>query len=260
MAASRTVDAQFHPHSLHCYFLYAADKDKPLIYDVIKVRDGRSFCTRFVRAIQGGKTIFTASISFQVIEPDSIAHQAQMPDVPPPDQCEKWADFKHRVLHEPDTISEGGRLALKAYGQVLDLPEVFALKLITPREYIKMPTDRPMKFACWVKSNADIGDDKYLHHCVAAFVSDIAPIGTPIAAHAAAGFRLGMAASLDHSMWIHRHDFRIDNDWLLYETESTVAAASRALIHGKMWTRDGRMVLSTCQEIMVRAQREEEIR
>jgi acyl-CoA thioesterase II len=66
---------------------------------------------------------------------------------------------------------------------------------------------------------------------------------------------LGMAASLDHSMWIHRHDFRIDNDWVLYETESTVGAASRALIHGKMWTRDGKLILSTAQEILIRAQR-----
>ena len=101
-----------------------------------------------------------------------------------------------------------------------------------------------------------LGPGGPVHQCVAAFISDVAPVGTPIAAHAASGFQLGMAASLDHTMWFHRPDFRIDDDWVLYETESTIAAGGRALIHGKMWTRDGRLVLSTAQEILVRGQRE----
>ncbi|CAD5231227.1 unnamed protein product [Bursaphelenchus okinawaensis] len=125
-------------------------------------------------------------------------------------------------------------------------------------EKVHQCSDEPANEVCWVKSLTPLGDDEHLHHCVAAFISDVAPVGTPLFANAAAGFRLGMAASLDHSMWIHRLDFRIDNDWVLYETESPVAAASRALIHGKMWTRDGRLVLSTAQEILLREDRANE--
>lgn len=100
---------------------------------------------------------------------------------------------------------------------------MFGIKIINPRYYINMPTDQPMKFAIWVKSLTHLGEnERHLQHCVAAFISDVAPIGTPLCANSAAGFKLGMAASLDHSMWIHRCDFRIDDDWVLYETESTV--------------------------------------
>uniref|UniRef100_A0AC34F5T2 Acyl-CoA thioesterase n=1 Tax=Panagrolaimus sp. ES5 TaxID=591445 RepID=A0AC34F5T2_9BILA len=159
------------------------------------------------------------------------------------------------LLDHPETVSPEGVLAVDAYRKVLDLPNIFKVKMITPKKYLHAALDKPLKFALWVRSHATIGDDKHLHHCVAAFISDIAPVGTPIVPHAACGFRLGMAASLDHSMWIHHPDFRIDNDWLLYETESTVAAGGRALIHGKMWSRDGRLVLSTAQEIVVRAEK-----
>ncbi|KAH7699696.1 Protein F25E2.3, partial [Aphelenchoides avenae] len=228
-----------------------------IVYKVTRVRDGRSFATRLVKAIQNGQTIFTTLISYQVIEPDSIKHQASMPEVPPPDECESSEEFFERLLNKPETVSEAGKRAADAYRRVLDLPHVFGVKIITPKEFIAMPTDRPMKFAIWVRSKTPVGEDEHLHHCVAAFISDVAPVGTPIAANAAAGFRLGMAASLDHSMWIHRPNFRIDEDWMLYETESTVAAAGRALIHGKMWTRDGRLVLSTAQEILVRGERQQ---
>ncbi|CAJ0575835.1 unnamed protein product, partial [Mesorhabditis spiculigera] len=254
MAAHRTIDHHdFKVHSLHCNFLYAADADRPLLYQVTRIRDSRSFATRLVRARQGGKDIFSTSISFQKIEPDSITHQQAMPDVPPPEECENAQDFWKRMILEPATVSEEGKRAAEAYRKVLDFPETFLIKFINPKMYIvDAPADRPMKFACWVKNKAIIGEDEHLHHCIAAFISDIAPIGTPIGAHAANNkFRL------DHSMWIHRHDFRIDDDWVLYETESTIAAASRALIHGKMWTRDGRMVLSSSQEILVRGQRDD---
>uniref|UniRef100_A0A914CUG9 Peptidase S54 rhomboid domain-containing protein n=1 Tax=Acrobeloides nanus TaxID=290746 RepID=A0A914CUG9_9BILA len=257
MAANRTIDQIFHPHSLHCQFIYPADKDRPLIYEVTRVSDGRSFCTRLVKAIQNGKTVFTTLISFQKIEPDSISHSEPMPEVPSPEECESSTEFFNRILNNPDTISKEGIRAVSEYKKVLDMPDLlFSVKMITPRKYIQVPLDRPMKFAIWVKSNALLGDDEHLHHCVAAFISDVAPIGTPLFAHAGAGFKLGMAASLDHTMWIHRPDFRIDEDWVLYETESTIAAGGRALIHGKMWTRDGRMVLSTAQEIVIRGEHE----
>ncbi|CAJ0962258.1 unnamed protein product, partial [Mesorhabditis belari] len=258
MAAHRTIDSEFKAHSLHCNFLYAADADRPLLYQVSRIRDGRSFATRLVRAKQGGRAIFSSSISFQKIEPDSITHQQRIPDVPPPEECEDAQDFLRRLIADPKTVSVEGQRAAEAYQQVLDFPKTFRIKFIKPRAYVQGALDEPMKFAVWVKNNALLGEVEHIHHCVAAFISDIAPIGTPIAIHAAKGFRLGMAASLDHSMWIHHHDFKIDDDWVLYETESTIAAACRALIHGKMWTRDGRMVLSSTQEILIRGQRDDE--
>ncbi|KAF8381877.1 hypothetical protein PRIPAC_71019, partial [Pristionchus pacificus] len=258
MAAQATMSEGLHVHSLHSNFLYQADADRPIVYEVSRIRDGRSFCTRLVRARQGGVCVFSTSISYQRDEPDAICHQTPMPTVPTPDECEDIGNFMHRLMNDPSTVSAEGQRAAVAYQQVLDFPRTFQIRFITPREYINVPLDKPMKFACWVKSNTPIGDDKHLHHCVAAFISDVTPVGTPIGAHAARGFKLGMAASLDHSMWIHRHDFRIDTDWLLYETESTVAAGSRALIHGKMWTRDGRMVISSTQEILIRGEKAQE--
>uniref|UniRef100_A0A7E4VF46 Acyl-CoA thioesterase II n=1 Tax=Panagrellus redivivus TaxID=6233 RepID=A0A7E4VF46_PANRE len=255
MAAVKTVEPEFHPHSIHCQFIFAGDVARPLVYEVDRIRDGKSFCSRLVKAKQNGKTIFTTMISFQLVEPDSIRHQASMPDVPPPEDCEEAMDFFKRLLEHPETISPEGKLAVDAYRKVLDLPGIFRTKIVTPKKYLHVPLDKPMKFAIWVRSNTTIGNDDHLHHCVAAFISDVAPVGTPIIPHAGQGFRLGMAASLDHSMWLHHFDFRVDDDWLLYETESTVSAGGRALIHGKMWTRDGRMVLSTAQEILIRAEK-----
>jgi len=225
------------------------------VYEVIRVRDGRSFCSRIVQAKQHDSTVFTAQISFHVSEPDSISHMTRMPAVPTPNECEDAHAFFQRLLENPESVSPQGKLAAAAYRKILELPRMFGVKIINPRYYINMPTDQPMKFAIWVRSLTRLGDDeRHLHHCVAAFISDVAPIGTPLCANSAAGFKLGMAASLDHSMWIHRYNFRIDDDWVLYETESTIGAAGRALIHGKMWTRDGRMILSTAQEILIRAQ------
>ena len=257
MAANKTIDPKFHPHSIHCQFIAAGDVSRSLIYDVTRVRDGRSFCSRLVKALQNGNIIFTTIISFQVMEKGSLSHQTPMPDVPNPDECEDSQDFFKRLIENPETVSPEGVLAVDAYKKVLDLPNVFKVKFINPREYLHLPLDQPQKFAIWVKSNTNIGSDEHLHHCVAAFISDVAPVGTPIVANASHGFRLGMAASLDHSMWIHHPDFHVDDDWLLYETESSIAAGGRALIHGKMWTRDGRMVLSTAQEIVVRGTKEE---
>ncbi|CAI4227366.1 unnamed protein product [Auanema sp. JU1783] len=257
MAANRTVDKGLFAHSLHCYFIQQADAERPLVYEVSRVRDGRSFSTRLVKARQNGQTVCTCSVSYQKMEEDSISHQQQIPSVPPPEDCEDSKDFMNRLINNPATVSEQGKRAVAAYQQILDIPKTFQVRLITPQKYVQVPLNQPMKFACWVKNNTEIGDDEQLHHCVAAFISDVAPVGTPIAAHAAAGFKLGMAASLDHTMWFHRPDFKIDNDWVLYETESTIAAGGRALIHGKMWTRDGRLVLSTAQEILVRGQKKD---
>lgn len=93
MAANKTIDPKFHPHSIHCQFIAAGDVSRPLVYDVTRVRDGRSFCSRLVKAVQNGEIIFTTIISFHVQEKDSISHQATMPIVPTPDECEDSTDF-----------------------------------------------------------------------------------------------------------------------------------------------------------------------
>jgi acyl-CoA thioesterase-2 len=176
-------------------------------------------------------------------------------DIPPPDECDDASVFIERYFNNPQALSAEGRLALEAYRKVLDFPTTFDIKIVNARKNIQVDIGGPLKSQVWIKARQLLGPNASLHHCVAAFISDITPIGTPIGAHAGTGFQLGMAASLDHSMWLHRPDRLRMDEWVFYETISTAAAGARALIHGQMWSRDGLLLLSTSQEILVRAQR-----
>jgi acyl-CoA thioesterase 8 len=248
VAASETVPSVFHPHSLHCYFIKAGDKDIPILYHVDRVRDGRSFCTRFVKAVQEGESIFTCQLSFHKEEEHSITHQHVMPNVPPPEECPDAADIFRSHLEDPD-LSPERKAKLKE--RLNQIPSTFDMRPTNVDAFLRVKATEPY-YCLWVKAKGPLGADVRLHHCAASFISDSTMIATALLPHAAAGFQMGMVLSLDHSIWFHRFKFAID-DWMLYETESTIAAASRAFINGRLWSQDGTLVLSTAQEGLIRS-------
>jgi acyl-CoA thioesterase-2 len=238
MAATRTVDPDRPAHSLHAYFMRPGDGTKPVLYQVERDRDGRSFATRRVIAIQNGKPILNLAASFHVEEP-GLAHQDTMPDLPGPDALlseEQLAD-KHEA----------------------DLPAGFVTWLRRPRPVemrpvaLRPPFSRePMReHAFWFRVKGRIGDDPALHRAALAFASDFGLLGTAAFAHAKAFADADMQfASLDHALWIHG-DFRAD-DWLLYTMDSPWAGGARGFNRGRIFTRDGRLVANVTQEGLIR--------
>lgn len=247
VAASETVPTAFHPHSLHCYFIKPGDKNNPISYQVDPVRDGRSFYTRFVKGIQNNEVIFTGQMSFHKEEPDSIVHQHTMPKVPPPEECKNADDLLRSIIKRKDINDDQKKRLIEMLDQ---LPTTFEMRPTDVEAFLKTKSSKPY-FCLWIKSKEPIGEDMRLHHCTASFISDSTMIATALLPHVKAGFHMGMVLSLDHSMWFHRYIYSVD-EWMLYETESTVAAASRAFIHGRLWTRDGKLVISTAQEGLFR--------
>uniref|UniRef100_A0A5S6QXU8 Acyl-CoA thioesterase II domain-containing protein n=1 Tax=Trichuris muris TaxID=70415 RepID=A0A5S6QXU8_TRIMR len=248
VAAMKTVSQDFVPHSLHCYFIAGADRNIPIVYSVDRVRDGRSFSNRFVKAIQNGVHICTCDMSFHRGAADSIVHQRVMPDVPEPDTLRDIEELRSgNDFSNPLYRNCKGSTSLMSY-----LPVSFDVRPVDPKKfYLKEPSDPT--YMCWLKIKETIGDDRRLNLCAAAFVSDCFMVPTALMPHIGGGFKLGMVVSLDHSIWFHRPDLLVDA-WMLYETESSVAANSRALVHGRMWSQDKQLMLSTAQEVLVRGQ------
>jgi acyl-CoA thioesterase-2 len=211
-AAVQTVPVGRHVHSLHAYFLRPGDVSKPIVYDVDRIRDGKSFTTRRVVAIQGGEAIFNLAASFQV-EEAGFEHQDVMPDAPPPESLAEEPEKARRPFEM--RIADGkARLA-------------------------------------WLRARGTLADDPALHCYLLAYVSDHAFITTALLPHGVTVFSPGMqVASLDHVMWFHR-PFRVD-EWLLHAMESPSAHGSRGLVRGRVFTRDGRLVATTAQEGLIR--------
>ncbi len=219
-AASQTVPAERVVHSLHSYFLRPGAVDRPIVYEVDRIRDGRSFTTRRVVAIQKGRAIFNLSASFQIQEP-GFEHRDPMPEVPGPEGLLPEHELARRVA---DRIPE--RLRAQALAE------------------------RPIE----VRANGDLPDDPALHRYLLAYASDSHFIGTAMQPHAVSWVVPGLqVASLDHAMWFHR-PFRID-DWLLHVIESPSASGARGLVRGRWYTRDGRLVVSDVQEGLMRDRR-----
>ncbi|GAA5234514.1 acyl-CoA thioesterase II [Verticiella sediminum] len=239
MAATRTVDPARRVHSLHAYFLRAGDKRAPIVYDVDRIRDGKSFTTRRVVAIQHGRPIFHMSASFQV-EEDGASHQDPMPEVPAPEGLP--TEVEHRARHLPRLPEH-----LRA-GYERDRPiEIRPITLVDPLE----PGAMPPVFDAWVRALAPVPDVPGLHQAMLAYTSDFHLLSAALLPHDMSFFDPKLhIASLDHAMWFHR-DFRMD-DWLLYVTESPSASGSRGISRGKFYTRDGRLVASTVQEGLIR--------
>ncbi len=234
VSAVRTVDPKFHVHSLHGYFLRAGDARSPSVYTVERIRDGGSFCTRRVAAIQHGETIFSMSASFQV-DQSGIEHQDAMPAAPPPDDI---PDFK-----------SSSRVFDDASFRQFDEWDV----RIIPRDQLGVREGKASQQQVWFRHRDPLPDDHVLHICALAYMSDLTLLGSAQVNHLEERRHL-MVASLDHAMWFMRA-FRAD-EWLLYDQSSPSAGGGRSLTQGKIYNRNGEMVAAVMQEGLTRYARD----
>jgi acyl-CoA thioesterase-2 len=242
-AACRTLDAAARPpHSLHAYFLLAGDPKVPIIYDVERVRDGKSFATRRVVAIQHGEAIFIMSVSFHGDEP-GMAHQAEMPKVPTPEELPTLAELKQRVLM-PEPVQ-----------RFYERERPIELRPVEFDRYMGRKIENG-RFHIWLRASGRLPDDLSIHQCVLAYASDMGLLDSALVTHGRTVFEKSiMAASLDHALWFHR-PFRAD-DWLLYAHDSPNLSGSRGFSRGLIFTRDGTLVASVAQEGLLRERRVE---
>ena len=232
VAAARTVDDDRAVHSLHAYFLRPGDPNVPVLYEVDRIRDGRSFTTRRVAAIQHGRAIFHMSASFHIAEP-GFDHLDEMPDVPEPD----------RLPTRPERFAAAG--IEDTYG-----PSALDVRYITNDPFNRReplpPTQR-----VWFRANGDLPDGQVLHTCLLTYASDMTLLDTTLLPHGSgATDRSVKMASLDHAMWFHG-PFRAD-EWLLYDQHTPAASGARGLATGRVFTQDGRLVANVVQEGLIR--------
>ena len=238
-AASQTVASERHVHSVHGYFLRPGDASLPVVYTVDRVRDGGSFTTRRVVAIQKGQPIFTMMASFQGDEP-GFSHQAKMPEVPAPESLASDIELLRR---KADLIPE--RVRDKFLGEKpIELRPVTWVDPFDPQ-----PCD-PIKYV-WFRANGQLPEDPQVHKYLLAYASDFNLITTSLQPHGASFMQRAMQmASLDHALWFHGN-VRVD-DWLLYAMDSPWAGNARGLSRGHVFSRDGRLVASVTQEGLIR--------
>ena len=229
VSAVRTAGEGFHVHSLHGYFLRPGNAKAPTVFLVERVREGGSFCTRRVNAVQHGETIFSMSASFQTIQ-DGIQHQDAMPEAPAPEQLTE-------VRSTPYIDNEGW-----AQFQEWDLR-------IVPRELLRPVAGKASRQQVWFRHRDPLPDDGVLHICALAYMSDLTLLGSAQVIHPEERKHL-QVASLDHAMWFMR-SFRADQ-WLLYDQSSPSAFGGRALTQGEIFTRNGEMVAAVVQEGLTR--------
>jgi len=245
VAACRTVEdvALRPPHSLHAYFLLGGDPKVPIIYEVDRIRDGKSFTTRNVKAIQHGQAIFSMSVSFHVHE-DGLSHQFAMPDVPKPDALPDEAELKERVwpmMPEP----------VRSY---YERERPIELRPVEYGRYLGEIT-KDGRFHVWMRATGRLPDEPAIHQCVLAYASDMMLLDAALIPHQRSVFSEDiMAASLDHALWFHR-PFRAD-EWLLYAQDSPNLAGSLGFSRGLIFAGDGTLVASVAQEGLLRQRRQ----
>jgi acyl-CoA thioesterase II len=239
VAASRTVTTERHAHSLHGYFLRPGDTTVPILYVVDRIRDGKSFTTRRVVAVQHGKAIFNMAISFQVVE-DGMSHQFEMPDVPQPEDLEDEVTLRKRMAKN---LPEEFRAMFTRERPIEARP-------IEPYDFFD-PKPRSPYQNCWMRARDALPEDLRLHQCVLAYLSDWSLLDTALMPHGVSFTQSNMqSASLDHAMWFHR-PFRAD-DWLLFVQDSPSASGARGFNRGTVFRRDGALVASVAQEGLIR--------
>ena len=243
VAACRTVDGR-PPHSLHAYFLLPGDPKVPIIYEVDRIRDGKSFTTRRVIAIQHGQAIFSMSVSFHADEP-GLAHQAKMPEVPAPDTLPSETEIKDRVMPMmPDPVR-----------RYYERERPIELRPVEFSRYLGKKSE-DARFNVWIRATGRLPDDPAIHRCVLAYASDMMLLDTALVPHGRTVFeKTIMAASLDHALWFHR-PFRTD-EWLLYAQDSPNLHGARGFARGLIFTADGTLVASVAQEGLLRERRSE---
>ena len=240
VAAGRTVDPARPVHSLHAYFLRPGDPSVPILYQVDRIRDGRSFTTRRVVAIQHGRAIFNMSASFHRPEP-GFEHQLPMPGAPGPDRLptleQRLAPYKEQL------------------GDWYTRPRPIDIRHVDDPHFHKERGPRPPRQQVWVRADGSLPDDPLLHACVVTYASDMTLLDPLLLAHNVSWIDPGiMGASLDHAMWFHR-PFRADR-WTLYDQESPSAHGARGLAQGRIYTEDGVHVVSVVQEGLLRLARD----
>lgn len=239
VAATRTVKDR-PVHSLHGYFMRPGDPAVPIVYQVDRIRDGGSFTTRRVVAIQHGAAIFSMEASFHRPEADGLSHQVAMPSAPRPEDLPGEKELKERFLADAPA-------SVRAYWE-RDRPIE-----LRPTDFHHYVTDRPLDphQQVWIRTTDALPDDPAVHAAVLAYASDMTLLDTALFAHGRSVFDRDLQlASLDHAMWFHA-PFRAD-DWLLYDQDSPFSGAGRGFCRGSLWTRDGRLVVSTAQEGLMR--------
>lgn len=239
VAAQRTVEEDRFVHSLHAYFMRPGDPAIPILYEVDRIRDGKSFTTRRVVAIQHGKAIFSLSASFQLDE-GGFDHQIPMPPVPTPDQLESEPEILQRYLENaPEPIR---RYWLR--------PRPIEFCPAFPDDYFTRRRLEPVQ-NLWVRTTGQMPDDRRLRTAVLAYLSDMTLLDTSLYAHGTSVFDNDLqAASLDHAMWFHR-DLPLD-DWLLYTQDSPSASGARGMTRGSLFSRSGILIASVAQEGLIR--------
>lgn len=244
VAAARTVEGRL-AHSLHAYFMRPGDPKVPIIYEVDRIRDGKSFNTRRVVAIQHGEAIFSMSVSFQIDE-SGLDHQITMPDVPMPETLPSEADLKALFLGSAPPV-------VRRYWERERPIEIRPVDL---RHYVSREPLEPVQ-RVWVKATHPLPEDPEIHRCVLAYASDMTLLDTALFPHGRTLFDPDLqVASLDHALWFHR-PFRAD-EWLLYSMDSPSTSGARGLTRGSLFSRDGTLVASVAQEGLLRIRPVEE--
>ncbi|MEM9460416.1 MAG: acyl-CoA thioesterase II [Myxococcota bacterium] len=238
-AAAQTVPDERPVHSLHGYFLRQGDASRPVVYDVDCIRDGKSFTTRRVVAIQNGRAIFNMAASFQKVEP-GYDHAAPMPPTRGP---EGLASERELATRFADKLSDKAKRMFLAERPI-------EIRPVDPHNPLH-PEKRPPQRSVWFRAVDPLPDDPALHRYLLAYASDFYFLSTAMQPHAVSVMMPGMqSASLDHAMWFHR-PFRMD-DWVLYVVESPSARGARGLVRGQLFTREGVLVAETVQEGLMR--------
>jgi acyl-CoA thioesterase-2 len=237
VAVGRTVPPERKVHSLHAYFIRPGDPTVPIVYEVDRIRDGRSFTTRRAVAIQRGQAIFALSASFQVAEP-GMEHQEPMPEVPDPETLPTRMELLQEVAEK--------------LGRNATQPRPIDIRYVTePPWRSREHGGREARSQVWMRADGILPDDQLLHVCVLTYASDMTLLDAVLARHGVYwGTDKVLGASLDHALWFHR-PFRAD-EWVLYDCMSPSASNARGLATGRFFTRDGQLIATVVQEGLLR--------
>ncbi|AUM14250.1 acyl-CoA thioesterase [Ketobacter alkanivorans] len=242
VAAYRTLEEQRECHSLHAYFLRPGDMQAPIVYEVDRIRDGGSFTTRRVMAIQHGEAIFNMSASFQIVERGFEHQAADLPDVPPPDDLESEYELRLKIAERVH----------KRVRPVLLQKRPIEMRPVDPLDFLNPQAKAPRK-QVWFRASGSMNDDQSMHQALLAYASDFGLLGTGMMPHGLSFIDPNLqAASLDHTLWFH-HPLRMD-DWLLYDMESPCAMNARSFNRGQIY-QHGKLVASVCQEGLMRVRK-----
>jgi acyl-CoA thioesterase-2 len=236
VAAGRTVPPERKVHSLHAYFIRPGDPSIPIVYEVDRIRDGRSFTTRRVVGVQRGKAIFALSASFQQVEP-GVEHAEMMPAVPPPDELPSRRDS---MLEFAEKL-----------GPMATMPRPIDIRYVTDPPWELRGQENEVRNQVWMRADGTLPDDELLHVCVLTYASDMTLLDSILVRHGVYwGFDKVLGASLDHALWFHR-PFRAD-EWFLYDSVSPSASGARGLATGRFFTQDGKLIATVVQEGLLR--------